>query len=161
MQYMGPVTQPLAHPSAGSEDARPTQVEPAPPAASGTVLVVAVHRAYRESVKRKLLARGVVAIGTSSELNALELVGKGNLFDAVLVDAQSDRTLDLCLLGQIQKHCSALPIVLSLPGDAAESETRDFASGVFRCVSRTSHVDTISDALCEAVASSRTSRSRR
>lgn len=128
------------------------------PESGGAVLLVAIQREYRERLKAALVPHGVIAVGTSSEVHALELVSRGRLFDAILVDASNTRTLDLNLLGQLHQHCPNLPIVLSLPDDESALQGDAHDSGVFRCVRRTNPPDEVSSSICEAVAISRHAR---
>jgi DNA-binding NarL/FixJ family response regulator len=131
------------------------------PPSYGTILVVANRREYRDKVQVAMQSRGVATIGTASELNALELMGRGNLFDAVLVDADPRQNSDLRIVQQLLEQRPSIPVVVTLTEDESQFLDKTQLSGVFRCVSSTSPDDEVSNTLSEAVASTRNSKSPR
>lgn len=136
----------------------PMRPPDAPSRVDGAVLVVEADRAHREGMQTTLLTHGIMALTTSSELRALELLRHGTLFDAVVVDLGYDHELDMTLIEQIHRHRPNLPIVVLFSDNLPQLRTEYSRRGVCCCVARTSSADFLAAALRRVIADVRTER---
>ncbi|HEY5957419.1 MAG TPA: hypothetical protein VIV60_12725 [Polyangiaceae bacterium] len=109
---------------------------PAPSSVDGVILIVDVDRAHRDGAQTALLTNGLMAIATSSELRALELLRHGALFDAVVIAPGGQQGSDMTLIQQIHRQRPDLPIVAILSDDLPQARTQARQNGAQCCVSR-------------------------
>ncbi|HEY5956243.1 MAG TPA: response regulator [Polyangiaceae bacterium] len=91
-----------------SHDAQPAQ---------RTILVVEIDREHRDQLQGELRESGIMAVATSSELRALELLRGNRLFDAALVEFPAPSTQANGFIEQIRKQQPGIPIVAMLGDD--------------------------------------------
>lgn len=142
------------YPPTSPEDSDST----AAPSGGGSILVVQIDREYRERLQRALLSGRIVAIGTSSELKALELLRAGGLFDAMLIEARSADSDGLTLLRQVRRQRPGMPVVVLLSEDDSVRRAQNLAQGAFCCATRSTEVATVAAMLRVAIQQSRLAR---
>lgn len=134
------------------------RVMPAASSVDGVILIVDVDRAHRDDAQTALLTNGLMAITTSSELRALELLRHGALFDAVVIVPGSQQGSDMTLIQQIHRQRPELPIVAILPDELPQARTQSQLHGAQCCVSRSTSMRSLADTLRTVVADSRMGR---
>jgi DNA-binding NtrC family response regulator len=76
----------------------------------GVVLAIGLRRSFTHNLRYFLHEQGYAAVATSSEVQALELLQKGDLFDAIVIEPSSFVESRLCILRQIGARRPALPV---------------------------------------------------
>ena len=144
------------------EAIRPSGVQrralPVPSSVAGVILIVDVERAHREDLQTALLRNGLMAISTSSELRALELLRRGALFDAVVIAQGRHQDADMTVVQQIYRQRPELPIVAILSDDDPQARTSSRLHGAIRSISRSTSLHSLAATLRTIVAGSRMGR---
>lgn len=94
----------------------------APMPISGVVLAIGLKRSFVDNLRYFLLEHGYTAVTTSSEVQALELLRQGVLFDAIVIEPSGFVKSSRLILRQIEARCPATPVFVI--GDTAISDGR-------------------------------------
>jgi DNA-binding NtrC family response regulator len=129
-----------------------------PKGVNGAILIIEVDRAHREKLQSSLLACGIMAVATSSELSAMELLGHGGLFDAVFVEYATSVESEASLLHQIHHRRTDLPILAVLSEDDVALCAQARREGALHCVARSTSTDVLASELRDAVKARRVAR---
>ena len=151
---------PLAHQNTASRVVT-TQPPGSGTNSQATILIVDDDDRVAE-IHRKLLSRaGFGTVAVTSALTALELLRRGDLFDAIVTDIMMPDMDGVTLLREIRRYNLDVPVVLCTGNPALETAVKAMQYGGFRYLTKPVEVNGLILVMEEAVSMHRLARLKR
>ncbi len=121
----------------------------------GAVLTVGLERDLGDKIRGKLLDLGLMALATPSEVVALQLLHRGEIFDAIVVSESRGADDALPFVRQIRSRCSNIPIVVVASKPETSSMLQSLKDSALRGLTTEQPAAAIAKALVEVIEQSR------
>jgi EAL domain-containing protein (putative c-di-GMP-specific phosphodiesterase class I) len=125
------------------------------------ILVIDDDEALGQAYRRQLMGAGLGTLAVTQAEVALELLRKGELFDAIVSDIVMPNMDGIALMSEVRKYNLDVPIILSTGNPNLESAISAIQFGAFRYLTKPVESDVLVATVREAVSQHRLARLKR
>ncbi len=119
--------------------------------ARATVLIVDDDELVAEAHRKLLCRAGFGAIAVSNSLTALELLKRGDVFDAIISDIVMPNMDGVTLLREVRKHNLDVPVILMTGNPSFDTAVSAVQHGGFRYLTKPVDMNELAEAVGDAV----------